>query len=123
MGGIYTKHLDTHSSYGTIIQPGNLNLESQKIIEFMKEMDECQSCKYRTECASVGSRYKRVLTDATYAGLKRQINQVVYSQLAVGKVWGTERHLAKEHENNKNLYGACNNMCKWYDEDDVKNKT
>ena len=35
MGNIYMKHSDTHSPYGTRIQPGNMKLESQKIVEFM----------------------------------------------------------------------------------------
>ena len=40
MEDISTKHLDTHLSYGTITQPGNLKLESQKIVEFMGKMNE-----------------------------------------------------------------------------------
>ena len=31
MGGLSTKHSDTHSYYGTGIHPGNLKLESQKL--------------------------------------------------------------------------------------------
>ena len=42
MGDLCTKHSDTHSSYRTRIQPGNLKLESQKIVKFMGEMDEWQ---------------------------------------------------------------------------------
>ena len=40
MGNLSTRHSWTHSYYGTIIQPGNLKLESQKIFEFMGKMDE-----------------------------------------------------------------------------------
>ena len=55
MGDLSTKHSDTQSSYGTIIQPGNLNLESQKIVEFMGEIDEWKKWKSMTECAFNGS--------------------------------------------------------------------
>ena len=35
MGNLSTKHSDTHSSYGTRIQPGKLKVESQNIVEFV----------------------------------------------------------------------------------------
>ena len=47
MGKISMNHLDTHSSYGTRIQPGNLKLGSQKIVTFMGDMDEWQKWNFR----------------------------------------------------------------------------
>ena len=62
------KHSNTHSSYGTQIQPVNLNLESHKVVEFMGEMDEWYQWKSSKKYALDGSGYKQVLTHATYDG-------------------------------------------------------
>ena len=108
---ISTKHSDTHSSYGTRIQPGNLKLKSQKIVEFMGKMDEWQRWNSKTECSLYGSVYERVLKDATYDALNTQMNRVVYSQLEVETFGGTSHQLIKQHKDNKNGYGAWNTLC------------
>ena len=89
----------------------------------MGEMDECQRSKFSTEFAIVVSGYKRVLTGATYSDRNIQMNQVVYSQIAVTTVVGTAHHLIKQHEDDKNGYGSWNDLCEWYDGYAVKNKT
>ena len=106
MGRLSTKHLDTHLSYGTRIKPGNLRLESQKIVEFMGGMDEWEKCTSRTEFDFVGSGYEQVLTDATYSAQKTQMNRVVYSQLSVTTIGGTSYHIIKQYEDDKNGYGS-----------------
>ena len=108
MGKLSTKNSHTHSSHGTRIQPENLKLESNKIVEIMGEMDEWQKWKYRTECTSGVSGYDWVLTDATYSGQNTQINLVVYYHLEVATVEGTAHHLVKQHEDYKNGYAGWN---------------
>ena len=46
-----------------------------------------------------------MLTDATYAARITQMNQVVYSQLAVVSVGGNAHQLIKQYEGDKNEYG------------------
>ena len=64
-----------------------------------------------------------MLPYATHAAKKTQINQVVYSQLAVETVGGNAHHLIKQHEDDTNVYGSWNTLCEWYSEDDLKNET
>ena len=47
-----------------------------------------------------------MLRNETYADLNTQINRVVYSQLAISTVRGTTHHPIKQHEDDKNVYGA-----------------
>ena len=63
-----------------------------------------------------------MLTDTTYSAQNTHIIQVVYSHLEVATVGGTEYHLIKKYEDDKNGYGAQNALCDWYDRDAVKNK-
>ena len=74
MRNLSTKHSDTHTSYVTIIQPGNLKLESQKFVKFIGKIYEWKRWKYRIECAFYGSVYNRVLTDEKDAGRNKNMN-------------------------------------------------
>ena len=89
----------------------------------MLKMDEWQRWKSRTEYAFDGLGYQWVLKDAKYPSQNTQINWVVYSKLAVATIGGTAHHLIKKDEDDKNGYGAWNDLCECYDRYDVKNKT
>ena len=64
-----------------------------------------------------------MLTDATYAGQNTQNNRVVYFQLAVATIVGTEHHLVKQHEDIKNGYGSWKAFCECYYGGATKNET
>ena len=95
MGNLCMKRSDTHSSNGTNIQPGNLKLESQKVVEVMGKMDKWQRWKSRTECTFDGSGYERVLINAIYDVHNIYMNQLVKPQLELATVGGTVQHLVK----------------------------
>ena len=63
-----------------------------------------------------------MLTHATYDGQSTQMNCVVYSQLEVAIIGGTAYHLIKQHNDNNNEYEAWNDLCDWYDGDEVNNE-
>ena len=63
-----------------------------------------------------------MLTDATYSGRNVQKKIVVYYQLEVATVGGTEHHLVKQHKENNYGYVAWNPLCEWYDGGAVKNE-
>ena len=52
-----------------------------------------------------------------------QINQLVYSQLEVATIGWTAYHIIKKYEDDKDGYGAWNDLCEWYDGGAVRNKT
>ena len=48
---------------------------------------------------------------------------MVYYHLAVATVRGNAQHVIKQHEDDKNGYGAWNALFEWYDGNAVKKKT
>jgi hypothetical protein len=51
------------------------------------------------------------------------MNAIVYSQLAVATVDGNAHHLIKQHEDEKDGYGAWRSLLEWFDGDIIKNDT
>ena len=54
-----------------------------------------------------------MLSDAIFAEKNHQMNQIVYSQLAVATVGGTDLHLVKLFEDSKDGFSAWESMCEW----------
>ena len=116
MGYLSTKHSYTYSSNGTSIQPGNLNLESQKLSNFWKN-DKWKRCQDKREYAFEVSLYEWVPTDEIYDGLRLKMNQVVYPQLEISTNQETVHHLVKQYEDGKYGYAEWYAFCEWYDVD------
>ena len=64
-----------------------------------------------------------MLNDETHDVRNTQIYRVVYHKSAVATIGGTEHHLVKKHEDNKDGYAAWNALCEWYYGDAAKNET
>ena len=47
---------------------------------------------------------------------------MVYYQLAIATVGGNAHHVIKQHEDDKNGYGAWKALCEVYDRGDLKNE-
>ena len=88
-------------------------MESHKIIEVLRWIEDGQICKLRPECALNGLRYNQVLSDALLTENNQQMNLIVYSQLAVVTAGGTDNCMVRILEDNKNGNASWKSMYEW----------
>eukprot|EP00957_Ditylum_brightwellii_P210232 15364709-Ditylum_brightwellii.AAC.1 len=106
-----------------VISLSSLKLALQKIVEFSGRIEDWQKWKNRASCALVGSGYNIVLKKKITAARNPQLNQVVYSHLAMATSGGTAYHLVKAQEKEKDGYEVWQSLLEWYAGDELKNET